>query len=306
MQTFTVDKTHQKISAAFPYRKQRRRVLGSEMAYVEVGQGDPIVLLHGNPTSSYLWRNVLPHLQPLGRCIAPDLIGMGDSDKLPNSGPGSYRFVEHRRYLDALLEALDVHERVTLVIHDWGSALGFDWANRHREAVKGIAYMEAIVGPQSWDHWDKFGMRPALQALRSEAGEAMVLRDNFFIEQILPKAILRTLSVEEMAEYRRPFADPGEGRRPTLTWPRQIPIEGEPADVAAIAAAYADWLATSSVPKLWVKAEPGGILAGGAVLDFARRLPAQTEVTVAGVHFLQEDSPDEMGRAIAGWMGTLG
>src|SRR5262245_54688369 len=167
------------ISAAFPYQKQRRRVLGREMAYVEVGQGDPIVLLHGNPPSSYLWRNVLPHLQPLGRCIAPDLIGMGDSDKLPNSGPGSYRFVEHRRYLDALLEALDMHERVTFVIHDWGSALGFDWANRHREAVKGIAFMEAIVRPQSWDHWDKINMRPALQALRSEAGEEMVLRDNF-------------------------------------------------------------------------------------------------------------------------------
>jgi haloalkane dehalogenase len=222
------------ISAAFPYKKQRRRVLGREMAFVDVGAGDPIVLLHGNPTSSYLWRNVLPYLQPRGRCIVPDLIGMGDSDKLPDSGPGSYRFVEHRRYLDALLEALDVRERVTLVVHDWGSALGFDWANRHREAVKGIAYMEAIVGPQSWDHWDKFGMRPALQALRSEAGEAMVLQDNFFIEKILPKAILRTLSDQEMAEYRRPFVQPGEGRRPTLTWPRQIPIEGEPADVVAI------------------------------------------------------------------------
>ena len=167
------------ISAAFPYQKQRRRVLGSEMAYVEVGEGDPIVLLHGNPTSSYLWRNVLPHLQPLGRCIAPDLIGMGDSDKLPDSGPGSYRFVEHRRYLDALLEALDVRERVTFVVHDWGSALGFDWANRHREAVKGIAFMEAIVAPQGWDHWDKMGMRPALEALRSEAGEAMVLQNNY-------------------------------------------------------------------------------------------------------------------------------
>ena len=157
------------ISAAFPYQKQRRRVLGSEMAYVEVGEGDPIVLLHGNPTSSYLWRNVLPHLQPLGRCIAPDLIGMGDSDKLPDSGPGSYRFIEHRRYLDALLEELDVHERVTFVVHDWGSALGFDWANRHREAVKGIAFMEAIVRPQGWDHWDRINMRAALQALRSEA-----------------------------------------------------------------------------------------------------------------------------------------
>jgi haloalkane dehalogenase len=270
-----------------------------------VGEGDPIVLLHGNPTSSYLWRNVLPHLLPLGRCIAPDLIGMGDSDKLPNSGLGSYRFVEHRRYLDALLEALNVRERVTFVIHDWGSALGFDWANRHREAVKGIAYMEAIVGPQDWDHWDRFGMRPVLQALRSDAGEAMVLQDNFFVEKILPQAILRKLSVEEMAEYRRPFAEPGEGRRPTLTWPREIPIEGDPADVSAIASTYADWLVTSSVPKLFLKAEPGGILAGGKVLALARRFPAQTEVSVAGVHFVQEDSPDEIGRVIVGWMGTL-
>jgi haloalkane dehalogenase len=294
-----------KISAAFPYQKKRRRVLGREMAYVEVGAGDPIVLLHGNPTSSYLWRNVLPHLQPRGRCIAPDLIGMGDSDKLPDSGPGSYRFVEHRRYLDALLEALHVRERVTFVIHDWGSAMGFDWANRHRKAVKGIAYMEAILGPQYWDHWDKFGMRPVLQALRSEKGEAMVLQDNFFVEKILPGAIVRKMSDEDMAEYRRPFAKPGEGRRPTLTWPRQIPIEGDPADVTAIVTAYADWLLTSNVPKLFLKAEPGGILADGAVLDLARRFPAQTEVTVRGVHFVQEDSPDEIGQAVAGWMDTL-
>jgi haloalkane dehalogenase len=294
------------ISAAFPYQKQRRRVLGRTMAYVEVGKGDPIVLLHGNPTSSYLWRNVLPHLQPRGRCIAPDLIGMGDSDKLPDSGPGSYRFVEQRRYLDALLESLDVRERVTFVIHDWGSGLGFDWANRHRDALKGIAYMEAIVRPQGWDHWDNINARPVLKALRSEDGEAMVLRDNFFIEQILPKAIMRTLSDEEMGQYRRPFAEPGEGRRPTLTWPREIPIEGEPADVAAIVAAYADWLATSRVPKLFVKAEPGLLISGGANLDFARGLPAQTEVKVSGLHFVQEDSPDEIGRAIARWMQELG
>jgi haloalkane dehalogenase len=296
------------ISAAFPYQKQRRRVLGREMAYVEVGAGDPIVLLHGNPTSSYLWRNVLPHLQPRGRCIAPDLIGMGDSEKLPGSGPGSYRFVEHRRYLDALLGALDVHERVTFVVHDWGSALGFDWANRHREAVKGIAYMEAIVRPQGWDHWDNLGsgFRPVLQALRSEDGEAMILRDNFFVEQVLPAGVLRTLSAEEMAEYRRPFAEPGEGRRPTLTWPREIPIEGEPADVAAIVSAYADWLATSGMPKLFVRAEPGALLAGGANLDLVRRWPAQTEVTVAGIHVVQEDSPDAIGRAIADWMRAMG
>src|SRR5262245_28931754 len=295
-----------KISAAFPYQKQRRRVLGREMAYVEMGEGDPIVLLHGNPTSSYLWRNVLPHLQPRGRCIAPDLIGMGDSDKLPDSSPDSYRFVEHRRYLDALLEALDVHEQVTFVVHDWGSALGFDWANRHREAVKGIAFMEAIVRPQGWNHWDKIHMRAALQALRSEAGEEMVLRDNCFIEKILPGAILRALSAEEMAQYRRPFAEPGEGRRPTLTWPRQIPIDGEPADVVEIVAASADWLSTSRVPKLFLRAEPGAILANDKDLASIRRLPALTEVNVAGRHYVQEDSPDEIGLAISDWMGRLG
>ena len=293
------------ISAALPYKKQRRRVLGSEMAYVEVGEGDPIVFLHGNPTSSYLWRNVIPHLESLGRCIAPDLMGMGDSDKLPHSGPGSYRFVDQRRYLDALLEALDVRERVTLVVHDWGSGLGFDWANRHRDAVKGIAYMEAIVGPQGWDHWDIMKMRPFLEALRSDAGEAMVLQDNFFIEKILPGAVLRTLSAEEMTEYRRPFTEPGEGRRPTLTFPREIPIEGNPADVAEIVSAYGAWLATSNVPKLFVKAEPGALLGGGANLATARSWPAQTEVTVKGIHFIQEDSPDEIGRAIANWSGSL-
>ena len=292
------------ISSAFPYQKQRRRALDREMAYVEAGQGDPIVLLNGNPTSSYLWRNVIPHLQPLGRCIAPDLIGMGDSDKLPNSGPGSYRFVEHRRYLDALLEALGVRERVTFVIHDWGSALGFDWATRHREAIKGIAFMEAIVRPQGWDHWDKINMRPALEAMRSSAGDDMVLKENFFIEKILPGAILRTLMADEMTHYRRPFAEPGEGRRPTLTFPRQIPVEGEPADVTAIVAASADWLSTSPVPKLFFKAEPGAIATDKDVA-FIRTFPALTEVTVAGRHYIQEDSPDEIGRAIAGWMKDL-
>ena len=294
------------ISATPKFPKQRRKVLDREMAYVEAGKGDPIVFLHGNPTSSYLWRNIIPYLEPFGRCIAPDLIGMGDSDKLPNSGLGSYRFVEQRRYLDALLEGLGVHERVTLVIHDWGSGLGFDWANRHREAVKGIAYMEAIVGPQGWDHWDHMNMRPLLQALRSDAGEEMVLQENFFIVKILPGAILRTLSAEEMTEYRRPFAEPGEGRRPTLTFPREIPIEGEPADVAEIVSAYGAWLATSNVPKLFLKAEPGALLAGGANLATARSWPAQTEVTVKGVHFVQEDSPDEIGQAIAKWITTIG
>ena len=275
------------------------------MAYVEVGEGDPIVLLHGNPTSSYLWRNILPYLQPLGRCIAPDLIGMGDSDKLPNSGPGSYRFVEHRRYLDALLDDLGVRERVTLVIHDWGSALGFDWARRHPKAVKGIAFMEAIVAPQGADHWDSMGMRHALEAIRSDAGDEMVLQNNYFIEEILPNAVRRELSEEEMTEYRRPFAEPGESRRPTLTWPREIPIDGEPADVNAIAAEYADWLATSDVPKLFFKVEPGAVLTLDRLVQLVRGWPALTEKTVAGIHFVQEDSPDEIGQTIASWMATL-
>src|SRR5262249_20655723 len=214
------------ISAAFPYQKKRRQVLGSEMAYVEVGEGDPIVLQHGNPTSSYLWRNILPYLQPLGRCIAPDLIGMGDSAKLPDSGPGSYTFAEHRRYLDELLDRLGVRERVSFVVHDWGSALAFDWANRHRAAVKGIAYMEALVRPFTWADFPAQA-RPMFEALRSPAGEAMVLEQNIFVERALPGSVLRQLTDDEMAEYRRPFEEPGEGRRPTLAWPRQIPIDGQ-------------------------------------------------------------------------------
>jgi haloalkane dehalogenase len=270
------------------------------MAYIEEGSGDPIVLLHGNPTSSYLWRNVIPHLAPLGRCIAPDLIGMGDSDPLPDSGPARYRFVEHRRYLDGLLEALGVRADVTFVVHDWGSALGFDWANRHRDAVSGLAYMEAIVRPVTWAMWPD-AARGIFQGLRSEAGESMVLERNLFVEAILPGSLLRKLSDEEMAEYRRPFLEPGERRRPTLTWPRQIPIEGEPADVTEIVSSYAEWLSAAPVPKLFVNAEPGAILTGEQ-REFCRTWPNQTEVTVRGGHFVQEDSPAEIGQAIANWM----
>lgn len=285
--------------------KKTVEVLGRRMAYHEVGTGDPIVLLHGNPTSSYLWRNVIPHLSGLGRCIAPDLIGMGDSEKLPGSGPDSYRFVEHRRYLDGILDALGVRERVTLVIHDWGSALGFDWANRHRDAVRGIAYMEGIVMPiPSWRDWP----RPAqevFQGFRSAKGEQMVLEQNLFIEGVFPTSILRKLTDEEMAEYRRPFASPGEDRRPTLSWPRQIPIEGEPAEVVQIVEDYAAWLSKSPIPKLLIVGEPGAILRG-PMLEFCRTWPNQREVTVKGVHFIQEDSPHEIGEAVAGWLKTLG
>jgi haloalkane dehalogenase len=281
------------------HAKRRIGVRGREMAYVDVGSGSPIVLLHGNPTSSYLWRNVIPHLADQGRCIAPDLIGMGDSDKLEPSGPDRYRFVEHREYLDALLEALGVHRDVTLVIHDWGSALGFDWARRHADAVRGIAYMEAIVQPVTWADWPE-AARGIFQGFRSPAGEEMVLERNLFVEAVLPASILRKLTDDEMAEYRRPFATPGEGRRPTLTWPRQIPIDGEPADVVAIVRAYGEWLARSPVPKLFVNAEPGAILIG-AQREFCRTWPAQREVTVRGSHFIQEDSADAIGAAIAEW-----
>lgn len=288
------------ISSDFPFKKKKIAVHGRAMAYVEVGDGDPIVLLHGNPTSSYLWRNVIPYLSGLGRCIAPDLIGMGDSDKLPDPTADSYRFVEHRRYLDALLEQLSVTERVVLVVHDWGSALGFDWANRHREAVAGIAYMEALVRPVTWAEWPD-AARGVFQGLRSAAGEEMVLSNNVFVERVLPGSIIRPLVDAEMAEYRRPFLNPGEDRRPTLTWPREIPVEGEPADVVAIATAYSEWLTTSPIPKLLVNAEPGAIL-NGAVLESCRAWPNQHEVTVVGNHFLQEDSPDEIGAAIADWI----
>ena len=290
------------ISAAEPPKK-RIEVDNRSMAYVEAGNGDPIVFLHGNPTSSYLWRNVMPHLAGLGRCLAPDLIGMGDSDKLPDSGPDRYRFVEHRRYLEGLLEALGVTRRVTLVVHDWGSALGFDWANRHRDRIKGIAYMEAIVRPLTWDEWPE-AIRSLFQGFRSEAGKQMVLDKNVFVERVLPGSVLRGLTDDEMAVYRRPYLEPGEARRPTLTWPRQIPLDSAPADVAAIVQAYADWLLKSDLPKLFINAEPGAILVG-AQREFCRSWPNQSEVTVKGSHFVQEDSPDEIGGALADWYRGL-
>lgn len=282
-----------------PLEKSFATVAGKRMAYHEAGAGDTVLFLHGNPTSSYLWRNIIPHLSDSARCIAPDLIGMGDSEPLDVVGPDSYRFVTHREYLDGLLDQLDIGDRVTLVIHDWGSALGFDWANRHRDRVSGIAYMEAIVRPVTWEEWPE-AARPIFQAFRSPAGEEMVLDKNVFVERVLPGSIMRALSDEEMAVYRAPFVEPGERRRPTLTWPREIPIEGEPADVCQIVQSYADWLSSSDVSKLFVNADPGAILTGPQ-RDFCRTWPNQTEVTVPGNHFVQEDSPDEIGRAIARW-----
>ncbi len=290
------------ISEVMPYQKRFLDVSGHAMAFVDAGQGNLIVFLHGNPTSAYLWRNILPYLQPAGRCIAPDLIGMGDSQKLAGSGPGSYTFAEHRRYLDVLLASLDVTHDVTFIVHDWGSALGFDWANRHRDAVRGIAYMEAIVQPLTWDQWSP-QTRTFFEKLRSPQGEQMILEDNLFIESLLPQRVLRTLTGAEMDAYRRPFREPGEDRRPMLTWPRQLPIGGDPADVCEIVASYGRWLAATPVPKLFITADPGTISADERA--FCRSWPNQAEVTVPGLHFLQEDSPGQIGQALARWYSSL-
>ena len=291
------------MSVSIP-QKKKIQVLDKKMAYVEIGKGAPIVFQHGNPTSSYLWRNIMPHLKSHGRCIAIDLIGMGDSDKLDNSGPDRYTFFEHRRYLDAALDTLEINNNVTLVLHDWGSALGFDWANRHRDSIKGIAYMEALTQPiDTWDEWPE-NARNIFQALRSPAGEELVLEKNIFVERILPRSILRDLTEKEMEQYRLPYTEPGESRRPTLSWPRQIPVAGEPAEIVALVRDYGLWLAASDIPKLFINADPGSILIG-AQREFCRRWPNQREVTVAGAHFIQEDSPIEIGQAIADWVLTL-
>ncbi len=284
------------------YEKKFKTVLGKRMAYVDEGMGNPIVFLHGNPTSIYLWRNVLPHLEGRGRLIAIDMIGMGDSAKLDNTQDGSYSLAENSKYTFALLEALGVNKNVTLVLHDWGSGVGFNWANQHRDAVKAIAFMEAIVTPfPTWNEFPK-ELHGPIGMLRSVTGDKMVLEDNFFIETLLPSAILRPLSEVEHAEYRRPFLNVGEDRRPTLAGPRQLPIAGEPADTVALIASYADYLSSSKdVPKLFINAEPGAFLVGYA-RDFVRKWPNLKEVTVKGSHFIQEDSPHQIGEAISEWL----
>ncbi|HTO10690.1 MAG TPA: haloalkane dehalogenase [Candidatus Binatia bacterium] len=287
------------ISAADWYERRRLRVLDSHLAYVEVGVGDPIVLLHGNPTSSYLWRNIIARLDGAGRCLAPDLIGMGRSGKSPS---GSYRLADHVRYLDAWFESLNL-TRVTLVVHDWGSALGFHWARRHPDRVKALVYMEAIVRPLTWAEWPE-AARKVFQAMRSPAGEEMVLVKNVFVERILPASVLRGLTAEEMEHYREPFREPGESRRPTLTWPREIPVDGEPADVVALVNDYGRWLSGTPIPKLFVNGNPGSILVGPQ-REFCRSWPKQQEVTVKGSHFLQEDSPAEIGQALARFLKRL-
>ena len=291
------------ILANDPYERKRVFVLDSEMAYVDTGSGDPVVFLHGNPTSSYLWRNIIPHVEGGARCLAPDLIGMGDSGENP---AGSYRFVDHARYLDTWFNAVGLDQKtknVTLVIHDWGSALGFHWAHRHPDRVKALVYMEAIVCPLTWETFPE-AARKVFQGFRSPAGEEMVLQNNVFVERVLPWSVVRKMTEEEMAVYRKPYTEPGESRRPTLTWPRQIPIDGEPADVVEIVEQYGNWLASSYIRKLFVNADPGAILAGPQ-REYCRTWPNQKEITVKGAHFIQEDAPQEIGQAIASFLQSI-
>ena len=283
--------------------KKFLEIKGRCMACIDEGQGAPIVFQHGNPTSSYLWRNVMPACRGLGRLIACDLIGMGDSDKLPDSGPDRYTYAEQRDFLFAFWEELKLGNDVIFVLHDWGSALGFDWANQHRDRVQGLAYMEAIVMPMAWSEFPE-SARATFRALRSPDGDEMVLRDNLFVERLLPRMVMRQLSDTEMDHYRRPFANPGEDRRPTLTWPRQIPLDGEPAEVVKIVSDYSQWLAHSQVPKLYFHTDPGA-LDHGLQRECCTTWPNQTEVTVKGIHFVQEDSPTEIGAAVASFVRTL-
>ena len=291
------------ISGKFNYKKKVQSVMDKHIAYVEEGEGDPILLLHGNPTSSYLWRNVIPELAGLGRVIVPDLIGQGDSEKLPAAdGPGRYSFQVVYDYLDGLLQAIGANQNITLVIHDWGSALGFYWAQQHQTAVRGIAYMEGIVCPLSWDDWPE-AARGIFKGFRSDKGEELVLQRNMFIEQVLPSSVIRDLTEEEMSHYRS-WAQQPDDRQPTLNWPRQIPIEGEPAAMVELVDSYGNWMASNHIPKLFINAEPGSILTGRP-REFCRSWLNQTEVMVAGSHFIQEDSPLEIGRAIAQWHKTI-
>ena len=283
--------------------KKKILINNKNIAYVDSGSGDPIIFLHGNPTSSYLWRNITPHLETQGRCISIDLIGMGDSDKLDNPDENSYRFEEHYHYLSTAIESLTDCENISFVIHDWGSALGFNWCFNNPNSVKGIAYMEAIVKEMTWEDWDN-DAKGIFQGFRSDAGESLVLEKNYFIEKVLPGSIIRALSSDEMNEYRRPFLKSGEDRRPTLSWPREIPIEGRPRNVCEIVNQYAEWMQTNDIPKLFINAEPGAITTG-RIREFCRSWKNQTEVTVKGKHFIQEDSPDEIGKALSTWYKNI-
>ena len=283
--------------------KKKVLIGDKHIAYIEKGSGEPIVFLHGNPTSSYLWRNITPYLETAGRCISIDLIGMGDSEKLDNPDTNSYRFEEHFFYIEQVIRKLTDGQKITLVLHDWGSALGFNWSYKYPELVKGIAYMEAIVKELSWDEWNDKS-KGIFQGFRSDAGEYLVLEKNYFIEKVLFGSIIRTLNDEEKKEYRRPFIEPGENRRPMLSWPREIPIDGEPENVCRIVNNYSNWMQDNDIPKFFINAEPGAIIQG-TVREFCRTWKNQREITVKGLHFIQEDSADEIGKALSKWYNDI-
>jgi haloalkane dehalogenase len=284
--------------------KKFMTVNGQRMAYIDEGKGDAIVFSHGNPTSSYLWRNIMPACRGLGRLVACDLIGQGDSDKLPKSGPDRYGYFEQRSFIHGLWDQLDVGDNIIFVVHDWGSALGFDYASKHAHRVQGIAYMESIVAPREWSDFSE-SMRPAFEALRSPTGDAMVLQENFMVEKILFGNIRRPISDVVKAEYRRPFLNPGEDRRPTLSWPRQIPIAGEPADVVEAVKDYSRWLATSPVPKLYFHAIPGALDHSPNQVAFCRTFSNQEEMQVEGVHYLPEEAPEVVAPGVAAFVRRL-
>jgi haloalkane dehalogenase len=297
------------ISAEDRYPRQRARVQGRSMAYVDTGEGRTVVFLHGNPTSSYLWRNIIPHVEPVARCIAPDLIGMGESDKLPSTDDEAYKYSVHRDYLDALLDQIDIGDGVILVGQDWGSVLAFDWARRHPERTNGLVHFEALVLPFTWEEFpenpdDEDSARAWFKGLRSPDGERMILDDNLFVETRIPTRTLRTVTEAEMDVYRKPFLEPGEHRRPTLTWARNVPISGEPADVVATVEANAAWLQATPIPKVFIRGQPGGLIQGSRI-EFCRSLPNTRELVVPGIHYIQEDSPDEIGKAVANLVGEL-
>ena len=281
--------------------KSKVLINNKSMSYVDIGSGETMLFLHGNPTSSYLWRNIIPFFSGIKRCVAPDLIGMGDSDKLDSNKVGSYNFFEHKKWLNDLLDKLNLGNKIILVIHDWGSALGFDWASKNIERLAGIIYMESIVCPLDWNDWDTKSA-PLFKAFRSEAGEKLIIEKNIFVERVLPGSVLRGLTEEEMNVYRKPFLKK-EDRRPTLDWPNQIPIEGSPKEVVKIVHDYAQFFLNNNVPKFFINADPGAILIGKQ-REFCRSWPNQSEITVPGSHFIQEDSPNLIGEGILKWLNT--
>ena len=282
------------------HHKHFQLINGVNIAYVDTGKGDPIIFLHGNPASSYIWRNIIPYVQGLGRCIAPDLPGMGDSQKLPHKE--DYTFANNEKYLDELFQSIGVTHNILFVVHDWGSVLAFDWARKHPESVKGIVYMESLTRPRSWEEVPGVA-RETFMKLRSEQGEEMVLHQNSFIEFNLPKTVLRPLSAEEMDQYRRPFKEEGESRRPMLSWARQLPLGGKPANIIKVVNDNSEWLSTNDIPKLFREAVPGTL--SQEEKEACKKWPNQVHITVPGHHNLQEDSPKEIGTAISVWLQTL-